>query len=157
MLDSEHRPVLTEREILKNLQAIIADADTTPPNAVAKSAVGVLTTENRKIWSNLRKILQSTKHNAACLQVVDDALFVVCLDDDDGVANDTAELCKNFLCGTYALTNGVQTGTCTNRWYDKVCCFSSLVLSCGGMGFLLFGFCLVANHHMLKWNCRNQL
>lgn len=122
VLDSEHRPVLTEREILKNLQAIIADADTTPPSAVAKSAVGVLTTENRKIWSGLRKLLQSTKHNAACLQVVDDALFVVCLDDDDGVANEgTAELSKNFLCGTYQLTNGVQTGTCTNRWYDKVC------------------------------------
>jgi carnitine O-acetyltransferase len=56
--------------------------------------------------------------NRECLQVVDDALFVVCLDD---VSPDTpAQLCSNFLCGTYQLNGGVQVGTCTNRWYDKV-------------------------------------
>ena len=30
VLDADNRPVLTEREILRNLQAIIADADRTP-------------------------------------------------------------------------------------------------------------------------------
>lgn len=39
---------------------------------------------------------------------------------DDAAPDNIAELCANFLCGTYSLTNGAQVGTCTNRWYDKV-------------------------------------
>lgn len=35
VLDGENRPVLTEREILRNLQAIITDANDTPPNDVS--------------------------------------------------------------------------------------------------------------------------
>lgn len=34
VLDSESRPVLTERDILRNLQAIVADADTIPVHEV---------------------------------------------------------------------------------------------------------------------------
>ena len=69
------------------------------------------------------------------LEVVDKALFVVCL--DDVTPRDTAHLCENYLCGTYELapaddnsTAGggsggarkrlVQVGSCLNRWYDKV-------------------------------------
>lgn len=50
---------------------------------------------------------------------MDDALFIVCL--DDVAPESTSQLCSNFLCGTYQLKDGVQVGTCTNRWYDKVC------------------------------------
>ena len=78
----------------------------------------MLSTENRKIWSSLRKALISNKNNEQCLDVVDNALFVVCL--DDASPDNLAELCDNFLCGTYDLKGGVQVGTCTNRWYDKV-------------------------------------
>ena len=56
--------------------------------------------------------------NESCLEVIDNALFVVCL--DDAHPDNLAELCNNFLCGTYELKNGIQVGTCTNRWYDKV-------------------------------------
>ena len=42
----------------------------------------------------------------------------VCL--DDAAPENLAQLCDNFLCGTYDLKNGIQVGTCTNRWYDKV-------------------------------------
>ena len=123
VMDEHNLPVLAEREILRNLQAIVADADKLPTSEVAGNAVGVLTTENRKVWSGLRSTLSRDRRNAACLRVVDQALFVVCLDD---VAPDSlAELCGNFLCGTYRLVGGVQVGTCTNRWYDKVrTCFS---------------------------------
>lgn len=80
--------------------------------------MGVLTSENRKVWNKLRNVLSSNKSNEDCLHTVDDALFIVCLDD---VSPETeAELCSNYLCGTYKLVNGVQVGTCTNRWYDKV-------------------------------------
>jgi carnitine O-acetyltransferase len=86
--------------------------------------MGVLTTENRKVWSRLRSKLTESESNRECLQVVDDALFVVCLDD---VSPETpAELCSNFLCGTYQLNAGVQVGTCTNRWYDKVSLVTAL-------------------------------
>ena len=34
VLDMENRPVLTEREILKNLQAIVSDADELPTHEV---------------------------------------------------------------------------------------------------------------------------
>ena len=120
VLDSSSRPILTEPEILRNLRAIVSDADQTPPSAVSTSAVGVLTTENRKHWARLRRILQhhSSKRNSECLDVIDHALFMVCL--DDATPEGTAEMCKNFLCGTYRLEGGVQTGTCTNRWYDKL-------------------------------------
>lgn len=122
VIDQKNRPILSEREILANLKAIIADADTTPSSAQAKSAVGVLTTENRKQWASLRRTLANTNSvNSACLEVMDDALFIVCLDDESTENIGGAELCMNFLCGTYKLTGGAQTGTCTNRWYDKVC------------------------------------
>ena len=78
----------------------------------------MLSTENRKIWSHLRKALVRDRNNATCLEVVDNALFVVCL--DDAAPENLAQLCDNFLCGTYDLKNGTQVGTCTNRWYDKV-------------------------------------
>lgn len=35
MLDEENRPVLTEREVLRNLQAILNDADKTPRSEVS--------------------------------------------------------------------------------------------------------------------------
>ena len=91
-----------------------------PTLQVALNSVGVLSTENRKVWSGLRTALGArARANASCLRVVDAALFVVCL--DDAAPAGLAELCSNFLCGTYKLEGGVQTGTCTNRWYDKVC------------------------------------
>ncbi|KAG2122802.1 uncharacterized protein EDB93DRAFT_1259221 [Suillus bovinus] len=111
-----NRPLLTEREVLRNLQAICKDADKTPITEVARTAIGVLTTENRKTWSSLRRELAQDKTNAACLRLINDALFVVCLDDAapgrDGISTlvqngekgeDLAALCSNFLCGTYDL------------------------------------------------------
>lgn len=74
-----------------------------------------MTTENRKIWNDLRnKIKSSNSNNRECLEVVDSALFVVALDDAE--PEDLGRLCENFLCGTYEMQNGVQIGTCTNRW-----------------------------------------
>jgi len=68
-------------------------------------------------------MLSEDKHNKSCLHIVDNALFVVCLDDT--APDSLADLCNNFLCGTYNLQGGEQVGTCTNRWYDKVCFFGS--------------------------------
>ena len=102
---------------------------------VARTSIGLLTTENRKTWSRLRQSPTEDRTNAACQSLIDDALFVACPNDAaparEGVetqhntlgnanGEDLAALCSNFLCGTYDLREGVQVGTCTNRWYNKV-------------------------------------
>lgn len=38
VLDDDNRPVLTEREVLRNLQAIITDADKTPISEVGRAS-----------------------------------------------------------------------------------------------------------------------
>ncbi|KAG9308884.1 carnitine acetyl transferase [Chiua virens] len=162
VLDDENRPLLTEREVLKNLQAIVQDADKTPITEVARASIGVLTTENRKTWSRLRQALSEDRTNAACLRLVDDALFVVCLDDAaparEGNENqhtysgkrngeDLAALCSNFLCGTYDLREGVQVGTCTNRWYDKL----QIIVCADGAAGINFEHTGVDGHTVLRF------
>lgn len=118
VLDSEHRSLLTERALAMNLKAIIDEADKTPRDQVAQGAIGVLSTEQRAVWARQRDILMMDEGNKGNLKVIDSALFVVCLDDTDPETPD--ELCSSMLCGTSRLEKGVQVGTCTNRYYDKV-------------------------------------
>ncbi|KAI0069566.1 CoA-dependent acyltransferase [Panus rudis PR-1116 ss-1] len=108
VLDMENSPVLTEREILRNLQAIVQDADQLPISEVARNSIGVLSTENRKVWSQLRQALSRNRNNESCLEVVDNALFVVCL--DDATPDNLAELCNNFLCGLITCGVGSRLG-----------------------------------------------
>ncbi|KAJ8489499.1 hypothetical protein ONZ51_g2896 [Trametes cubensis] len=145
VLDAENRPVLTEREILRNLQAIVSDADQMPIHEVARNSIGVLSTENRKVWSQLRKALISNKNNESCLDVIDNALFVVCL--DDAAPDNLAELCDNFLCGTYDLKGGIQVGTCTNRWYDKL----QIIVCADGAAGINFEHTGVDGHTVLRF------
>lgn len=146
-LDSKNRPTLTERDILSNLTAIVTDADKTPIHEVAQGSIGVLSTENRKVWSTIRNHIMtpSKGHNASCLRVVDSALFVVCLDDisPEGVK----ELCGNFLCGTYKLDKGVQVGTCTNRFYDKL----QIIVCANGAAGINFEHTGVDGHTVLRY------
>jgi carnitine O-acetyltransferase len=120
VLDDNNDLIMTERDVSANLQAIVNDAEQTPIQNAAKGALGVLSTENRKIWSSLREVLGKDEgsNNSDCLNIVDSALFILCLDYTEPV--DTPELCMNMLCGTSEVQKGVQVGTCTNRWYDKL-------------------------------------
>ncbi|TFK32615.1 acyltransferase ChoActase/COT/CPT [Crucibulum laeve] len=145
VLDDDNLPVLTEREVLRNLQAIISDADKTDRSEVARSAIGVLSTENRKVWSSLRRLLYSDRSNAACLEIVDNALFIVCLDDT--APADLADLCNNFLCGTYSLQGGEQVGTCVNRWYDKL----QIIVCADGAAGINFEHTGVDGHTVLRF------
>ncbi|KAJ6630325.1 acyltransferase ChoActase/COT/CPT [Mycena sp. CBHHK59/15] len=145
VLDDENRPVLTEREVIRNLQAIITDADKTDRSEVARGAIGVLSTENRKEWSHLRTTLSTDQNNASCLEIVDNALFIVCL--DDAAPQNLADLCGNFLCGTYGLENGVQIGTCTNRWYDKL----QIIVCADGAAGINFEHTGVDGHTVLRF------
>ncbi|KAH9932526.1 acyltransferase ChoActase/COT/CPT [Fomitopsis serialis] len=145
VLDAENRPVLTEQEILRNLRAIVRDAEELPLHEVARNSIGVLSTENRKVWSSLRDALSNNHNNEACLQIIDNALFIVCL--DDATPDNLAELCNNFLCGTYNLKGGVQVGTCTNRWYDKL----QIIVCADGAAGINFEHTGVDGHTVLRF------
>ncbi|KAI4184529.1 MAG: hypothetical protein L6R41_004680 [Letrouitia leprolyta] len=120
VLDDNSDIIMTEKDMAVNLQVIVDDAEQTPIQEAAKGALGVLSTENRKTWAGLRDVLtrDEDSNNAECLSIVDSALFVLCLDYTEPRTG--AELCGNMLCGTSEVVKGVQIGTCTNRWYDKM-------------------------------------
>lgn len=121
VLDENSDVILTEKDVANNLQAIVEDAQNTPILEAAKSAVGVLTTENRRVWANLREVLTRdgpNSNNSECLRIIDTALFILCLDSVSPTTG--SEMSMNMLCGTNVVEKGVQIGTCTNRWYDKL-------------------------------------
>ena len=63
---------------------------------MAQSALGVLSTEKRGIWAKNRASLMKEPGNAMSLDVLDKALFVVCL--DDARPENPIEMCNNMLC-----------------------------------------------------------
>lgn len=147
VLDDNSDLIMTEKDISINLQVIIEDAAQTPIQEAAKGALGVLSTENRKVWSGLRDIMTKDSHsnNAECLNIVDTALFCLCLDDTE--PSDTAALCANMLCGTSEINRGVQVGTCTNRWYDKM----QIIVCKNGSAGINFEHTGVDGHTVLRF------
>ncbi|KAF0446799.1 acyltransferase ChoActase/COT/CPT [Gigaspora margarita] len=118
VLNENNEVGITEKELVANLKTIKQDAEGIPVVEIAKHAVGILSTENRRIWADLRDMLEKSSENKDFLKVLDSALFVVCLDEVSPKTGD--ELATNMLCGTYDVQEGVQVGTCANRWYDKL-------------------------------------
>ncbi|KAK4031258.1 acyltransferase ChoActase/COT/CPT, partial [Parachaetomium inaequale] len=147
VLDDNSDLIMTERDIAINLQTIIDDAAQTPIQEAAKGALGVLSTENRKVWSGLRDVLmrEPGSNNADCLSFVDTALFVVCLDYSEPA--NAAALCQNMLCGTSEIEKGVQIGTCTNRWYDKL----QIIVCKNGSAGINFEHTGVDGHTVLRF------
>ena len=147
VLDENSDLIMTEKDIALNLQTIIADAEQTPLQEAARGALGVLSTENRKVWSGLREIMtkDGTSNNAECLEIVDNALFALCLDDTE--PSSTSDLCANMLCGTSEVVKGVQVGTCTNRWYDKL----QIIVCKNGSAGINFEHTGVDGHTVLRF------
>ncbi|KAJ5091710.1 hypothetical protein NUU61_006580 [Penicillium alfredii] len=147
VLDDSSDLIMTEKDISLNLHVIIDDSAQTPIQDAAKGALGVLSTENRKVWSGLRDIMTKdpASNNAECLNIVDTALFVLCLDDTE--PSSTAELCANMLCGTSEVIKGVQVGTCTNRWYDKL----QIIVCKNGSAGINFEHTGVDGHTVLRF------
>ena len=86
------------------------------------SGVGILTTLDRDSWAEARAKLEANPTNAAALAVIDEAMFVVCL--EDGAPETEKELGSVMLHG-----NGV------NRWFDKS---FSLIFCANGQTGLTF-------------------
>ncbi|KAI8877492.1 acyltransferase ChoActase/COT/CPT [Backusella circina FSU 941] len=141
VLDDANRLLLTEKEIATNLKAITKDAQ----EGDTSSALGLLTTENRLNWAGMREMLQGNPINSENLEVLDSALFVVCL--DHVAPEDINALSTNMLCGTYQLKEGVQVGTCTNRWYDKL----QIIVCKNGSAGINFEHTGVDGHTVLRF------
>ncbi|RHY29941.1 hypothetical protein DYB32_009456, partial [Aphanomyces invadans] len=131
---------ITEREIMDNLRRIVEDANSFPAAAVSSSAVGVLTTEHRVIWAKLRKVLQ--QDNADTLAM---ALFLVCLDHTSPPT--ASDFASTALHGTYEIAHGYQTGTCMNRWYDKL----QIIVCDNGVAGVNFEHSVVDGHTVLRF------
>lgn len=147
VLDDNNDLIMTEKDISLNLQVIVDDAQDTPIQDFAKSAVGVLSTENRKIWSSMRDVLsrEEGSNNSDSLNIIDSALFILCLDYTE--PKDTSDLCMNMLCGTSKIENGLQIGTCTNRWYDKL----QIIVCKNGSAGINFEHTGVDGHTVLRF------
>ena len=147
VLDENSDLIMTEKDVSINLQTIVEDAEQTPIQDAAKGALGVLSTENRKIWSGLRDVMTRDEgsNNADCLGIVDSALFILCLDYTEPASG--ADLCQNMLCGTSQVEKGVQVGTCTNRWYDKL----QIIVCKNGSAGINFEHTGVDGHTVLRF------
>ncbi|RDL38549.1 Carnitine acetyl transferas-like protein [Venustampulla echinocandica] len=147
VMDDNSDLIMTEKDISLNLQTIIDDAQQTPIQEAAKGALGVLSTENRKVWSGLRDVLTRDEgsNNADCLGIVDSALFILCLDYTEPASG--AAICQNMLCGTSLVEKGVQVGTCTNRWYDKL----QIIVCKNGSAGINFEHTGVDGHTVLRF------
>ncbi|KAK7607857.1 carnitine acetyl transferase-like protein [Phyllosticta paracitricarpa] len=147
VLDDNSDLIMTEKDIALNLEVIVEDASQVPIREAAKGALGVLTTENRKIWSGLREVLhrEEGSNNSDCLSIVDSALFILCLDYTE--PHTGADLCMNMLCGTSKVELGVQVGTCTNRWYDKL----QIIVCKNGSAGINFEHTGVDGHTVLRF------
>lgn len=146
VLDSNNNILLTQEQIKLNLKSIIEDSKSIDTKDIAKSSFGVLTTENRKIWSNLRNKLNKDKINREILKTIDSALFCLVLDDVE-IGSDLNKISQNFLCGKSILKDGIQVGTCTNRWYDKL----QLIITKDGKSGINFEHTGVDGHTVLRF------
>ncbi|KAF2205395.1 carnitine acetyl transferas-like protein [Delitschia confertaspora ATCC 74209] len=147
VLDDNSDLIMTEKDIALNLSVIVEDAVEVPIQDAAKGALGVLSTENRKVWSGLRDVLhrEEGSNNSDCLNIVDSALFIVCLDYTEPQTG--PDLCMNMLCGSSKVERGVQVGTCTNRWYDKL----QIIVCKNGSAGINFEHTGVDGHTVLRF------
>lgn len=147
VIDDNHDLIMTEKDVALNLQVIVNDAEQLPIHEAAKGALGVLSTENRKIWSSLRDLINKDEgsNNNDCLNIVDSALFILCLDGTEPTSG--ADLCMNMLCGSSQIERGVQVGTCMNRWYDKL----QIIVCKNGSAGINFEHTGVDGHTVLRF------
>lgn len=106
---------LNTSELEQQFQRVYEKAEKSP-------AVGILTSENRDIWTDAREtLLKAHSGNKAALETIESASFVVCLDDANPVTLE--ERAHQYWHGDGA-----------NRWFDKPLQF--IVNDNGTSGFM---------------------
>lgn len=116
VLSENNELLFTIDELSQILTDIIEEANQVEnPNS---TAIGSITSDTFKNWRHAREYLQREfKEN---LDRIDAALFVLVLDHSSPEETDE-ELAKTISVGSLKIDeHGVQTGSCTSRWYDKL-------------------------------------
>lgn len=161
VLDINNEPIFREPEELEwNLYSIITDGEQNSLDSNLRNTcpMGIFTTENRRVWANVRDYIGKSEDqtNWRNLKIIDSALFIICLDDSD--LTDERDVIKSMICGTSKIDLndkadfktrphlGLQTGTCTNRWYDKL----QLIVDRAGRAGVNFEHSGVDGHTILR-------
>ncbi|CAM9543692.1 unnamed protein product, partial [Scytosiphon promiscuus] len=143
-LHADGRVGITEEGLNDIIVAVQEDAAQTGLTDTAAQAVGALTTQTRDEWAVARRRLAAVdESNKRYLQLVDTALFVLCLDHTS--PSTAGEIAASCLHGSYALAGDV--GTCTNRWYDKL----QLIVFENGAAGVNFEHTWVDGHTVLRF------
>ncbi|XP_034234835.1 carnitine O-palmitoyltransferase 2, mitochondrial [Thrips palmi] len=93
---------IKEPMYIKSCLKNILDSNSAPNNF----PLGVLTTENRDVWAEVRSHLENCG-NKGVLELIDSSIFCICL-DDNSVGENPEVITRSFLH-----SDGV------NRWFDK--------------------------------------
>uniref|UniRef100_A0A6U6E7K1 Choline/carnitine acyltransferase domain-containing protein n=1 Tax=Guillardia theta TaxID=55529 RepID=A0A6U6E7K1_GUITH len=123
VLDGSGRLCISESILRETLRSIREDSIAFTPEQNISNAVGILTSTDRETWARCRETISSmSEHNEKSLRIVDESLFVLCLDDNS--PQSPADMAKCALHGTSVVesfmgSSGMQVGTSINRWYDK--------------------------------------
>ncbi|XP_075679381.1 choline O-acetyltransferase-like [Dermatophagoides pteronyssinus] len=101
--------------------------------------IGILTTENRKIWAKIRTELIEDKTNVESIHLIETSLFILCLDDfilpktnqRSGYRNSIqiAKMDQSYMSTMLLHGGGSQIHT-ANRWWDK---FLQIIVSKEGI------------------------
>ncbi|KAI9763334.1 MAG: Carnitine O-acetyltransferase mitochondrial [Geoglossum simile] len=106
---------LNTAELERQFKRVYELAEKSPP-------IGVLTTENRDIWTDARKLLiDASPVNKKSLEIIESSSFIVCLDDANPVTLEER-------------AHQYWHGDGTNRWFDKPCQF--IINENGTSGFM---------------------
>eukprot|EP00949_MAST-11_sp_MAST-11-sp1_P004057 g4057.t1 len=140
---------VTENQILETLKTILSDSERLEASEEEGSCppVGVLTSAKRSVWAKSRaQLCAISANNEKILQLIDSALFVVCL--DDSMPDTVASRAANMLHGSYQLhESGMQKGTLCNRWYDKL----QIVVCANGVAGINFEHFSVDGQTVLRY------
>eukprot|EP01121_Diplochlamys_sp_Union-15-3_P016098 TRINITY_DN5417_c0_g1_i1.p1 TRINITY_DN5417_c0_g1~~TRINITY_DN5417_c0_g1_i1.p1 ORF type:complete len:515 (+),score=95.52 TRINITY_DN5417_c0_g1_i1:281-1825(+) len=116
VLDSQGNPN-SILDIADAIQEIINNTEHTSPR---KPSIGTLTADERPHWAKARAMLLEKDVNKTIMNTIQQALFILCLDDDEPKGDEeTSQLCFH--------------SNAHNRFYDKV--FQIIVFKNGRAGF----------------------
>lgn len=108
-----------DADLAAKVQAIIVDANSVDRTKSVTSGIGSITTQTYTQWTSARHELARSSPDLA--QTIDNALFVVVLDDTVSPVSDQDKITA-ISHGLSMLAPGtnIQVGSCTSRWYDKL-------------------------------------